>query len=96
MICDTDNTGYLPKDEIEKILKANFLAQAATTQDIQRRVKKIFEKAHCKNKISGPRRRDICVAKIVVSSIPHDDAKTQWRRCRSQRMCERRDRRLRH
>ena len=52
MICDTDNTGYLPKDEISIILKANFLAQAATTQDIKRRVDKIFEKAGVKETIS--------------------------------------------
>ncbi|CAD7936360.1 unnamed protein product [Amoebophrya sp. A120] len=42
MICDTENTGHLGKEEIGQILKANFLAQQSSTQDINRRVDKVF------------------------------------------------------
>lgn len=41
MICDTENTGYLDRDCIGQILKANFLAQQSSEADIKRRVDKV-------------------------------------------------------
>ncbi len=52
MICDTENTGFLDRENIGKILKANFLAQQSTSQDVNRRVDKIFRLANAKDRIS--------------------------------------------
>lgn len=52
MICDSENTGYLGKADIGRILKANFLAQQASDKDIDRRVAKVFKSAGAKDEIS--------------------------------------------
>merc|ERR1719223_1379969 len=52
MICDSENTGYLGKEDIGNIIKANFLAQQCSLTDIQRRVDKIFAHAGAKSRIA--------------------------------------------
>merc|ERR1712070_290682 len=52
MICDTENSGRLDKENIGKILTANFLAQQSTSQDVSRRVDKIFRIAGVKERIT--------------------------------------------
>lgn len=52
MICDSENTGHLSKEDIARILKANFLAQQCSAQDVSRRVDKVFRLAGAKDTIS--------------------------------------------
>ncbi|CAD7970471.1 unnamed protein product [Amoebophrya sp. A25] len=69
MICDGENTGYLDRDSVGSILKANFLAQQSTGADIARRVDKVFTlaKKGKNQRISFPEFMD--VAKRVQGLI---------------------------
>lgn len=45
MMFDEDGSGFLERDEIEKIIKANFLSATSSEKDVQRRVDKVLKAA---------------------------------------------------
>ena len=59
MICDSDQSGYLDKEMMGKILKAVFLAQQCSASDVIRRTRKIFSIAGVRDFITYAQLMDV-------------------------------------